>query len=77
VLPGSHREGWLIAEDIERMRYRISPATCAVGAGGVLVMRPLLLHASAPAEKPAHRRVIHLEFASSNLPDGLAWFERT
>jgi hypothetical protein len=39
-------------------------------------MRPLLLHASTVANSPRHRRVIHLEFAADELPDGLAWAER-
>ena len=38
------------------------------------MMRPLLLHASSPAEKGHHRRVIHLEFAPADLlPPGLRW----
>ena len=37
-------------------------------------MRPLLLHASSPSKVPGHRRVIHLDFASSPLPGGLYWF---
>jgi hypothetical protein len=37
-------------------------------------MRPLLLHASASARVPGHRRVIHLEYAAESLPDGLEWY---
>ncbi len=36
-------------------------------------MRPLLLHASSPATAPAHRRVVHLEFAPAPLSGGLEW----
>jgi hypothetical protein len=36
-------------------------------------MRPLLLHASAAAKNPRHRRVIHLEWAAEELPGGLQW----
>jgi hypothetical protein len=39
-------------------------------------MRPLLRHASHPAADPGHRRVLHLEFAAEDLPDGVAWKER-
>jgi hypothetical protein len=46
---------------------------CITGTGGLLVMRPLLLHASSPAAHPTHRRVIHLEFGPSQLPHGVAW----
>jgi ectoine hydroxylase-related dioxygenase (phytanoyl-CoA dioxygenase family) len=45
-------------------------------AGDVLLMRPLLLHASlhcAP-DYQGHRRVVHLEFAASpELPDDYEW----
>jgi hypothetical protein len=39
----------------------------------VLLMRPLLLHASSPAIMPQHRRVVHLEYAAEDLPGGLQW----
>ncbi len=47
---------------------------CLVPAGGAVVMRPLLLHASASGTGEGHRRVIHLEYAAETLPDGLEWF---
>ncbi|MHA3772321.1 phytanoyl-CoA dioxygenase family protein [Verrucomicrobiota bacterium sgz303538] len=75
VLPGSHCEGRLSAEQIQTWRGRVPEVTCEVPQGGVLFMRPLLLHASAPALEPRHRRVLHLEFAAECLPGALAWFE--
>jgi hypothetical protein len=45
---------------------------CLVGAGGVVAMRPLLLHASSKAESDRPRRVIHIEYAdSADMGDGL------
>jgi hypothetical protein len=76
VLPGSHRAGRLGPDDITAWRERGSPVECLVPRGGLLVMRPLLLHASSPASAPAHRRVLHLEYAAESLPDGLEWHER-
>ncbi|MDB6068426.1 MAG: hypothetical protein JWR26_4634 [Pedosphaera sp.] len=73
VLPGSHIAGKLNAKVIQTWRDRTSAVTCAVNRGGILLMRPLLLHASSPAKTPAHRRVIHLEFAAEALPGGLDW----
>jgi len=35
-----------------------------------------VLHASSPAKSPSHRRVIHIEYASGTLPEGLRWFEQ-
>jgi hypothetical protein len=40
----------------------------------VLLMSPLLLHASRRATHPTRRRVVHLEYAPSDaLATGLAW----
>jgi hypothetical protein len=76
VLAGSHRAGRIRAEDIPGWLERTEPRDCLVPRCGLLVMRPLLLHASSPARRPAHRRVIHLEFAAHALPGGLEWQAR-
>jgi ectoine hydroxylase-related dioxygenase (phytanoyl-CoA dioxygenase family) len=76
VIPGSHRHGVLNAEKIRSMRDQHAEFICAVPKGGILAMRPLLLHASSMATKPAHRRVVHLEYAADELPSGLRWFNR-
>lgn len=74
VLPGSHRYGILPADQLRVLRKRIPEVLCTVPLGGALVMVPLLLHASSPAEVPHHRRVLHLEFAPEGiLPEGLTW----
>src|SRR5581483_8972253 len=73
VLPGSHLAGRLSAEDIQAWRDRTSAVACTVNRGGLLLMRPLLLHASFAAREPGHRRIIHLEFAEQTLPDPLEW----
>ena len=77
VLPGSHRHGKLAPEEIAKQRVHIAEHVCEARAGDALLMRPLLLHASSPAKKPRRRRVVHIEFASENLPNGLEWFERS
>lgn len=73
VLPGSHTQGKLSAGAIQACRGRIPEMVCPVKCGGVVLMRPLLLHASSSAIMPTHRRVIHLEFAAEPLPDGMVW----
>ena len=40
-------------------------------------MRPLLLHASSPSRVPGHRRVVHLDFAAVQLPNGMRWFSES
>jgi ectoine hydroxylase-related dioxygenase (phytanoyl-CoA dioxygenase family) len=75
VIPGSHCEGRLSRERIEWWKTHCKIVECHVPAGGALLMRPLLLHASSPAMKPSHRRVLHVEFAAETLPAGLRWAE--
>lgn len=41
--------------------------------GDGLILPPLLLHASSRATTAAHRRVIHIDFTSVDLPGGLEW----
>lgn len=76
VIPASHRQGRHDDSAIETLRQKEPPVTCACRGGDVIMMKPLLLHASSPASKPGHRRVLHLEFAATDLPAGLHWFER-
>ena len=74
VVPGSHRCGVVPASEIAD--YTPRATVCTVPAGGAMLMKPLLLHASNRSTSPRPRRVMHLEFASAELPAGLAWRER-
>jgi ectoine hydroxylase-related dioxygenase (phytanoyl-CoA dioxygenase family) len=65
VIPGSHREGVLIAQQVFEMARARTSVDCEIGRGGVLTMRPLLIHSSSKGESGALRRVIHLEYADS------------
>jgi ectoine hydroxylase-related dioxygenase (phytanoyl-CoA dioxygenase family) len=73
VVPGSHRLGRIAESAIDFIRMQRGEQVCNTAAGGALLMRPLLLHASSPAELPGHRRVIHVDFAAQALPGGLHW----
>jgi len=73
VMPGSHRLGLIAEQSIGAVLVRSRVVHCPVPAGGALVMRPLLLHASSPALSPCHRRVLHLEFGAGFLPSPLQW----
>ena len=59
----------------ERLKARHGVVTCNVAQGGVMLMRPLLLHASSAAADPSHRRVLHLEYSAADLPGGLRWHD--
>jgi hypothetical protein len=76
ALPGSHASGKLDPGVIASWTARAPThaVDCLVHAGGVVVMRPLLLHASASGTGAGHRRVIHLEYAAEDLPGGLEWY---
>jgi len=77
VIPGSHRSGRIAEIDIPSVLVGSQPHICAVNSGGVLLMRPLLLHASSASQSPAHRRVIHLDFVCEQLPAPLKWLSQS
>jgi Phytanoyl-CoA dioxygenase (PhyH) len=65
VLPGTHVHGLLDDAAVERLAREVSAIGCTVGAGGVVAMRPLLLHASSKSTSDARRRALHIEYASA------------
>lgn len=75
VIPGSHSLGRLDDDGLRRCLEESGETACTGEAGDVLLMRPLLLHASSRAVEPTHRRVLHLEFAAGFLPGGLKWHD--
>jgi hypothetical protein len=75
VIPGTHRLGRLSAEAIQRLRDERLATACQVSAGGALLMRPLLPHSSGRSSTQGHRRIIHIEYAGFDLPNGLHWQE--
>jgi hypothetical protein len=74
VVPSSHLDGVVPAETIATQTA--TATVCAVPAGGAMLMKPLLLHASNRSTSNRPRRVIHLEFSAAELPPELAWRER-
>ena len=72
AIPRSHLSGKLSKEDVSQVTGR-NEQTYASPRGGVILMRPLTLHASSQALSPRHRRVIHIEYAGCDLPQPLAW----
>jgi Phytanoyl-CoA dioxygenase (PhyH) len=73
VLPGSHARGLQTDAEIAEHRSCAAEHVCETTAGGLLLMRPLILHASHRAARPSRRRVLHFEFVSEGLPPPLAW----
>ena len=75
VVPGSHHKKHT-NEEIQLITKNSLPYTCDVLAGGVQLMKPLVLHASSKAKSYKRRRVLHLEFSSEKLANGLEWLEK-
>jgi ectoine hydroxylase-related dioxygenase (phytanoyl-CoA dioxygenase family) len=65
VIPRSHTGGVLMEEKISALVAGTTATQCLVGCGGVLAMRPLLIHSSSKARNNAPRRVLHIEYADT------------
>ena len=74
VVPGSHSKGIYRPESIDWSLE--TEVNCNVSKGGLMLMRPLLLHSSGRTTNDKQRRVIHVEFSNVELPDQLSWAER-
>jgi ectoine hydroxylase-related dioxygenase (phytanoyl-CoA dioxygenase family) len=72
VIPGSHLKGVYKYSSNESANEE---EICRVRSGGIMLMRPLLQHASNRTTSKSRRRVIHIEFSSVKLPQGLEWAE--
>jgi ectoine hydroxylase-related dioxygenase (phytanoyl-CoA dioxygenase family) len=71
VLPGTHTLGVLTDDALHQLSTEILPRDCLVPRGGILVMRPLIVHASSKSRSKSPRRVLHIEYAASPKIDGL------
>jgi hypothetical protein len=54
----SHRQ-------IETLAAMVPAVDCVVATGGVVAMRPLIVHASSKSRGNQPRRVLHVEFAAT------------
>jgi ectoine hydroxylase-related dioxygenase (phytanoyl-CoA dioxygenase family) len=74
ICPGTHTLG-LIPSDKCSPLAKDGGIVCLAEEGEVLVMKPLLLHASSQATEPKHRRVLHLVY-HSGTPMPEEWHRR-
>ena len=74
-IAGSHKLGVLDSEQQKQIKESSEPVTCAAERGDIIAMRPLIMHSSSESEVAGHRRVLHLEYAGTDLPAELAWGE--
>ncbi|WP_035651720.1 phytanoyl-CoA dioxygenase family protein [Flavobacterium sp. ASV13] len=75
VINNSHSKGILRIENLDFKKEKES--ICEVEKGGIMIMKPLLFHASNKTTNNERRRVIHIEFSKQKLPNGLEWSEKT
>lgn len=73
VIPGSHRAGTMSPEKIVAQCESSEEEVLLVSKGGVIAMRPLLIHASSKSRTIENRRVLHFLFGPVGLPAGLEW----
>ncbi|MDF2932363.1 MAG: phytanoyl-CoA dioxygenase [Chryseobacterium sp.] len=74
VVPKSHAKGIYRPENID---WNVETENiCNVEKGGIMIMKPLLLHGSNRTTNGKKRRVIHIEFSDKELPEELNWSER-
>jgi ectoine hydroxylase-related dioxygenase (phytanoyl-CoA dioxygenase family) len=74
VIKGSQLKNVYRVEDIDWQAE--NEEICNVKAGGIMIMRPLLMHASDRSTINQRRRVIHIEFSAENLPVEIDWAEK-
>jgi hypothetical protein len=72
VIPGSHILGVLAERNVITHAYDSEQIECLAPRGGVIAMRPLLIHASSKVNGDLPRRVLHIEYIDSlDLGDGI------
>ncbi|MCV6623461.1 MAG: phytanoyl-CoA dioxygenase family protein [Cellvibrionaceae bacterium] len=73
VIPKSQHLGILSKKEQDRVVAESEEYICSAKSGDLLVMRPHLLHSSSKGTEPSRRRIVHIEYSSFQLPEGLAW----
>ncbi len=74
VVPQSHNKGTYRPETIDWNTE--TEAVCNVDKGGIMIMKPLLLHSSSRTTNNKRRRVLHIELADKELPQEIQWAEK-
>jgi ectoine hydroxylase-related dioxygenase (phytanoyl-CoA dioxygenase family) len=67
VLPGTHRHGVLGDDELLELASAVDPVDCIVGCGGIVAIRPLIVHASSKSTSELPRRVLRIEYAAEAL----------
>ena len=73
VLPGSHRVGLLPSNEVYEQIDKEQVVYCEFETGSAVVMRPHIMHASEKSTSDQPRRILHFEYSSYKLPEGIQW----
>jgi ectoine hydroxylase-related dioxygenase (phytanoyl-CoA dioxygenase family) len=65
VLAGTHTLGLLSDDAIHQLSRDIKPVECCVPRGGIVAMKPLVVHSSSKSQSECARRVLHIEYAAN------------
>jgi ectoine hydroxylase-related dioxygenase (phytanoyl-CoA dioxygenase family) len=65
VISGSHSLGVLTDDEVFKIAREREHMECLVSRGGIMAMRPLLIHSSSKARSASPRRVLHIEYTDS------------
>jgi ectoine hydroxylase-related dioxygenase (phytanoyl-CoA dioxygenase family) len=65
VLPATHMLGVLSDDAIHQLAQDIVPVECCVPRGGIVAMKPLVVHSSSKSQSECARRVLHIEYAAN------------
>lgn len=73
IAAGSHCVGRVSEPETAGLIRSSETYACCARAGDIWVYSTPILHASAKAQRPSHRRVLQVDYANFDLPNGLAW----
>jgi hypothetical protein len=73
IAPGSHLAGRVAEENIDAVVAACGVAICLAERGDIWLYATPILHASEAATRPRRRRVLQIDYAAEELPDGLEW----
>lgn len=74
VISESHKKGIIRIDDNFVASKVGEEKICNIDKGGIMLMKPLLLHSSQKSVSKNNRRVIHLEFCNQEIP--MEWLEK-
>ena len=73
IAVGSHRIGKIAVDNIEQAVDACQVVECTAERGDIWIYATPIIHASAESKVNAHRRVLQVDYADFDLPNGLEW----